>query len=644
MTEGQLYRSRLVGGLLVAVVLLGLVGTVGVFLADASDEQPDPVRFDRTASFDIPTEDNRLLTARGLSIPRVQVFYSHYPYVVGYEGVERALDVMNSPDHGQQFGRPTTIYVSDYAGTDVEVTDDGFLDPLRDPFWVSADDAWFVLDSGARTTVSETIVPFGDESEARSFADRYGGTVERWSDLDADDVQLSDAEAVRELVPERHRIADQRLANVTPHLDRNVSVVVGEDEPTVQAAIRAAPPETTVLVPPGTYDEHVTVDRPVTVRGEGATLRGDGNGTVVTITHDGAALSGLTITGVGSTRTPANTSADDDWDGIVEGAYGYSDAGVHVTEAATVYLHNLTVETPGSGVIYRDSPDGVVDGLTVTRPDTAEEGFMGLVSIRSALVIQESVFEDGRDGTYLHRAAGTVIRNNTFRGNRFGVHFMYTSNSLIDGNTIHNMDYAGIAIMTNPTRNAVVNNDVRNSTGISVVGSRSYIAGNVLAYNERGLLTATTQSLYEHNVIYGNELGARTGSTIPSNTIRENDFVANEEHARAGVGPLRVWTDGGTGNYWDGAHGGRARLTPHGSYSPTDPLERRFHRTGGTVTLAASPAATALAQVRTNSAGLREGNVVDTAPLAEPASPAVVAELRENDSSTRATGGDPDDG
>lgn len=626
------------------MVLVALVGSVGVFLVDASGQQPDPVSFERTASFDIPTEDKRVLEDRGLSLPRVQVFYSQYPYVVGYEGVERAIDIMEDPEHSQQFGHATTIYVSDYAGTGLELTGEGFLDAERDAGWVNVDEAWFVLDTGARTPVSETIVPFSDERDARAFAERHGGSVTHWSSLDADDIELSDAAAVRAIVPERQRGADQRLAAVGPALDRPVSVVVGEDAPTIQAAIEMAPAATTVLVPPGIYNEHVTVDRPVTVSGDGATVRGDGTGTVVNVTHDGAALTGLRITGIGNTTNPVPTNTTDDWDGIVEAAYGHGDAGIHVRDAAEVYLHNLSIVTPASGVIYSDSPDGVVDTVTVSGVDRPTDGFMRIVSIRSRLVIQKSVFEDGRDGTYLHRADGSVIRNNTFRGNRFGVHLMYTSNALIADNTIRNLRSAGVAIMTNPTGNAVVDNDIRRAAGITVVGSRSYIAGNVIAYNERGLLTGTTQSLYEQNVVYGNELGIRSGSTIPSNTVRENDFVANDNHANAGVGPLRVWADGGTGNYWEGAHGGRTRVIPAGGYSPTDPLERRFHQTDGAVTLAASPAATALAQVRTTSAGLRQGNIVDTAPLAEPASPDVVKALRENESAGRTTGGDTHDG
>ena len=629
VTGTGLYRSRLLGRVLVVATLVGLVGLAGVFLVDAGERQPDPVSFDRAVSFDLPEEDDRALEERGLTVPRVQVFYSQYPYVVGYEGVERAVDVMGEPAHRQQYGYPLTVYVSDYAGTGVEITEDGYLDTETDPSWVSADDTQFVLDSGARTTVSRTIVPFGEEDAARSFAQRHGGTVADWSTVRSHDVQLSDATAVRAAVPEQRASADERVANVTPALDRPVSTVVGEDAPTVQAAVNAAAPGTTVLVPPGTYEERVTVDRPVTVRGAGATLRGDGDGTVVRLTHDRAALSGLSIAGIGESTRAEDTNTTDGWDEQVEMAYGHSDAGIHVVDAAGVYVHQVRIETPTSGIVFRDSPDSVVDGVNIVGTAAPRDGFMGVLSIRSALVVQNSRFDGGRDGVYLHRAEGSVVRNNTFLDNRFGVHLMYTSGALVAGNVARGQSSAGIVIMTTPARNAVVGNDVRYAAeGIIPTGSRSYIADNVLAHNEVGLMTGTTQSVFERNVLYSNKVGARSGSTIPSNVVRRNDFVANDQHAITGAGPLRVWTSGATGNYWEGPQGYLVESVLD-SYSPTDPTERRFNRTDGAVTIATSPAARALAEIRSTAPGLRRGDIVDTAPLADPVSPGVVEDLRE---------------
>ncbi|MEF8900991.1 MAG: NosD domain-containing protein [Halovenus sp.] len=286
--------------------------------------------------------------------------------------------------------------------------------------------------------------------------------------------------------------------------------------------------------------------------------------------------------------------------------------------------------------------------MAVSGPGEWQDGFMSISAIRSPVVVQHSTFDGNRDGIYLHRSHGSVIRQNTFRDNRFGVHFMFTSDSLVADNVARGQEAAGITIMTSPTRNAVVDNDVRNAeTGIIPGGSRSYIAGNVVANNERGMTTGATQSLYEQNVIYGNELGVRTGTIRPSNRVVRNDFVGNERHVRSGVGPLRIWTHDSVGNYWEGAFGQRDGARLDRSYTPTDGIDRRLHRVDGAVTLAASPARRALNAVRDTTPGMRSGEVVDTAPLSDPVNPGILAELEASDDQTVTTtsgrAGDSDD-
>jgi len=625
----ELYRGAAVRRGLVAVLFAGLFISVGAFALGVGDAEPEPVPHSDTVSLGIPDEDYFELRERGLSVPRVQVFYSGYGYVVGYDGVERAVEALSEPAHTQQFGEPLSIHVSDYAGTELELTEEGLLEPAVEPGWVRADDAWYVLGSDARTPVGETVVAFGEADDARTFADRYGGEVVGWSTVRSTTFELDDATAIRETVPELHAHADERLSTVQPALDREVSVVVGEDEPTVQSAVDAAPANSTVLVPDGVYEEHVEIDRPVTLRGENATIRGNDSGTVLTVRADEAAVVGLEVTGVGNeTRSDHDryeTDRDDEWDDAVDTGYGQTDAGIAVVGAADVYVADVGIDTPASGVLYRDSPDGVVERLSVTGSDDPWEGFMGVLSVRSPVVVQSSTFEGGRDGVYLHRAPESVIRDNAFSDNRFGVHFMYTSDSLIADNVARGQSSAGVTIMTSPARNAVVGNDVREAAaGLIPGGSRSYVAENVLANNGLGLNAGTSQSRYERNVIYGNDVGVRSGSTFPSDELVENDIVANEKPVSVGtVGPLQIWR----GNYWDGAYGDTIDGSLERAYAPTDPVESRLHRTDGTVTLAESPAATALAEIQATSPGLRQGNVVDTAPAADPVQPEVVAEL-----------------
>lgn len=631
-----LYRSSAVRYGLVGLCLVVCVLVVWTFGVDAGGAQPDPVSFDQTKTIGLTMETQLTYRDRDISVPRVQVFYSQYSYVVGYEGVERAVQTLSSPPHRAQFGVPLTIYVSDYSDTGVDVTEDGSLRTVREPEWVTADGAFFVVGSSAQTTAGETVVPFGARSVAESFANSHGGSVVTWSALKSHNVTLDDATVVRDRVADDRQSADETVAAVDGLTARPQQVVVGKDVPTVQGAIDAAPPNSTVVVPEGTYDEHITIDKPITLRGENATLRGNSTGTVVEVTHDRAAIDGVTIMGVGTETQPENVSGQGvgDWGARVDAAYGHTDAGVRVN-ASRVAVYDVTIETPTTGVLVRDSTAVVVDGLTLAGTETPMDGFMGVLSIRSPVVVQNSWFDGGRDGIYLHRADGTVIRNNSFFGQRFGVHLMYTSESLIADNVARNQETSGIVIMTNPTRNAVVGNDIRDANyGIMASGSRSYIADNVVAYNEWGMTVSAQQSLYERNVIYGNDVGVRSDTILPSNRVRRNDFVANRRHAVAGIGPLRIWTDGETGNYWEGAYGFSTEPTIARSYSPTHPLERRFHRTDGAITLSASPGARALAAIRDTSPGLRRGNIVDTAPLTRPVRPDVITAVSRNETAS----------
>lgn len=639
----RLYHGSIVrqGLLLVGLSLLLLAAFA--FALDVEGAAPEPVSFGDTTTIGLAAEEMQLLDDRGLSVPKAQVFYSQYPYVVGFEGVERGVETLQQPGNTQQFGSPLVIYVSDYTGTNVSVTDEGYLDADGSPDWTDATRAWFVVESDAETRSGDTVVPFAAPNDADRFAERHGGEVRSWDELQQVDFDLDAAAAVRDRV-ERQRIdADERVAETEPLLDRQVSLTVGEDGETIQDTIDAAPAESTVVVPPGTYNENVEIAHPVTLLGEDATLHGDENGSVVTVTHESVAIAGIDIAGVG-TETRLEPGADppeyahDDWDERVDAGYGHSDAGIVVSEAPNVTVVNVSVETPTTGILFRDSPGGVVREVSIDGTDEPMDGFMGVLSMRSPLVVQDSEVHDGRDGVYLHRADGTVVRDNTFTANRFGTHVMYSSGTLVADNVAREQTSAGLTIMTNPTANAIVGNDVQNATdGIIPGGSRSYVADNVVANNERGLSSGTTQTLYEGNTIFGNDVGVTTGSILPTNRVTGNDFVENDIHARAGAGPLRLWTEDGQGNYWQGALEAGTVTTLERSHSPTEPLQGQFHRTDGTIPLAESPAALALTGVRETSPGLRQGEIVDTAPRSEPVAPDRIDRLRaaEDDDAER---------
>ncbi|MFB6155591.1 MAG: NosD domain-containing protein [Haloferacaceae archaeon] len=617
-----------------AVLAAFLLLSSTAFAVDVSaGANPDPVAFDDTVRAGMTGAATVQASQEGYDIPRVQVFYSQYRYVVGYYGVTSFVDELHRTGHERQFGLPLTAYVTTYSGLDVTVTPEGYVRTDRTPStWIDVERAFFVVGSEARTPGGPTVVPFSSRADAEAFADAHGGRVETWEavrELDFGTEQAS-REQMRRAVAARRAWANRTVADASPLADRPVSVVVGEDAPTLAAAVERAPPNTTVYLPAGSYEGNVTVRKPITVRGAGndTVVRGDGESSVLTVRAPRVAVTDLSLTGVGDTKSVENISENrsGDWDYRVKLGYGYGDAGVAFDSSNESLVRNVTVHTPANGVLVRYSEGVVVDNATVYGADQWVDGFMGVMVMESRVVVQRSTFHGGRDGVYTHLGHGSVVRHSEMDDMRFGVHQMYTSDMLTEDNTVRGTN-VGIVIMTRPSNNTVVGNDVRDAGGgISVAGGASYVADNVLVDNTRyGLDTVSRRSLYEHNVVVGNAVGVRASTLIPTNRVVANDFAGNDRYAVAILGPLRVYP----GNYWLGAPGrdadGDGRLDR--SFYPTGPVDGRVDRADGAPSLARSPALATLRALQDSVPGLRATGVLDDAPRARPVRPETLGEL-----------------
>lgn len=629
MNDGATRRWQLIA----AVCSVLLVATAAsAFAVDLGAARPGPVPYEETVKLGATAELEQVAEHEGATIPRVEVFYSQYRYVVGYTGVAGAISALDAPGRERQFGYPLAVYASDYAGRSPGCAN-GTLTAATRPDWVPVTEARFVVGSRATLAGESVVVPFSTAGDAAAFVDACGGRVVDWETLRRDPPPVPSAASVRSQVDDRRERADRRVDAAGPLLDREVSVVVGRDAPTIRAAVAAAPPNTTVVVPNGTYAERVAIGKPLTLRGANATMDGGGAGTVIEVRADDVAVTGVTIRGVGNATRAENASESGDWDAPIQQGYGEGDAGIAATNVSGLYVHDVTIHTPANGVLLRRVPVAVVDDLRVYGADEWLDGFMGVIAMNAPVVVQDSFVEGGRDGVYLHRAGGTVVRNNTFLDQRFGVHLMYTSETLIADNVARGQEGSGVVIMTRPTANAVVGNDVRHANGgIFVGGSGSYVARNVVVDTDRGMVAYATQSTYEGNVLYRNGVGFAASTVVPSNRVVGNDFVANDRHAAAGPGPLRIYTEDGRGNYWSGAYdlavdaGGSATLDR--PYSPTDELDRRLDRTDAAVTLSAAPSVRGIRAFRGTTPGFRRASIVDLAPLRRPANPDLIAAAR----------------
>ncbi|QAU14140.1 copper-binding protein [Halorubrum sp. BOL3-1] len=615
---------------LVALLLVAAVATAGAFAADPEAAAPSPVAYDDVVELGLSSETDALM-AGSARVPRTQVFYSQLQYVVGYNGIESFAATLDNGRTERQFGYPIAVYVETFDDARPETTETDLFESERLGEWTPAAEALYVVESDAQSPAGETVVPFRERDAAEAFAADHDGRVVDWEAVRSASFDTDSAATVRSMAPERWDAADERIAAAERRADRPVSVVVGEDAPTIEAAIEAAPPNTTVVVPPGTYEETLTVNESVTIAGENARVSGDGNGSVITVRASDVALTGLSVDGSGGqTRDPEaaresrggdGASEGEPWDTNIQLGYGHGDAGIRAIDAPGLVVDDMTVEANASGLLLREGSHAVVRDLRVDGAESWQDGFMGIAGMQSRVTVTDSEFQGGRDGIYLHRADGSVIRNSVFTDNRYGTHLMYTGDALIADNTFENELFGGVTVMTRPSGNAIVGNDVRNSSaGIQSSGTRTYIGYNTLVGNELGFSTSARGSLYERNVAVNNELGARATTVVPSSRVVANDFVGNADHAAAGAGALRVWADGDRGNYWEGANVG-IHEPGERAYRPTAPVDAALHREVAAVGVRESPVVALLDRLRGTVPGARSGSIIDPAPAATPYSP-----------------------
>jgi nitrous oxidase accessory protein NosD/nitrous oxide reductase accessory protein NosL len=617
-----------------AVVVALLLAASGFAATPAGGSEFSPVPFDRTLSTGLTGVDVRQAETSDRVIPRAQVFYSQYEYVVGYYGLESLVAGLDADRRAEQFGQPLAIFVTDLSGTGPRLTEAGYL-TLQNSLqrgWVRAEDAAFVLDSGARTTGGPTAVPFGDRAAAEAFADEYGGSVVDWPALRSQVRERAADESNRQATLESERVAwaDETVEAARNLLDRPVSVVVGEDAPTLSAAIERAPPNTTVRVPAGTYETNVTVGKPLTLRGAGTETVVDGGGSeaVLSVESPGVGVADLRVIGAGDRDfVQAGAENASEWDRRVELVYGRGDAAIRFDGAPGSLVENVTVETPANGVVALNSDGTVVRETRIEGTDQWQDGSMSVLAMYSRLVVEDAFFDGGRDAVYTHYSDGVVVRDSHMQNLRYGVHEMYTSDTLIANNTVRNTD-VGVIVMTRPSGNVLVDNHVRDSDiGVAPVGSASYTSRNVLVDNEVGLYIATGRSVYRHNTVVGNGIGVRSSTLLPTNDVYENDVVGNDRTVDMGGGTLNVWALEGRGNYWGPVPG----MDRDGdgvvdrSFRPANAVDLSAQDSAAGYALANSPTVGALRVFQQAVPGLRSSAVVDPAPLSSPVRPDVLA-------------------
>ncbi|WP_299134398.1 nitrous oxide reductase family maturation protein NosD [uncultured Amaricoccus sp.] len=411
-------------------------------------------------------------------------------------------------------------------------------------------------------------------------------------------------------------------------------------------AVAAAAPGDTLVLAAGTHAGRVTLDRPLTLSGEpGAILDGGGAGSVLTVDAPGATVTGLTIRASGSDRVAM-------------------DAGVFLTKAARgALVEGNTLADNLHGIVLQGSPDVTVRGNDITgragRQAEAGNGVM-LWNARGALIEGNHV-RLGRDGIFTRVSKKDIFRGNRFEKTRFAIHYMYTTDSVIEGNvSIDNT--VGYAIMFSDRVRILGNiSDGDRDLGVMVnssnytqvrgnrVTGRALPAARWLAASQGAdddmasgasaeappvihaggdrvgpekclFLFNANKGVIEDNAFEGCAIGIHFTAGAEGNTVAGNAFIGNQSQVKY-VGTRNLdWSADGRGNYWSDnpAFDLDGDGIADAAYRPNDIIDRVMWTAPQARLLVTSPAVQVIRWAQSRFPATLPGGVLDSAPLMSP--------------------------
>lgn len=316
----------------------------------------------------------------------------------------------------------------------------------------------------------------------------------------------------------------------------------------ISDAISNATPGDTVTIPPGTYHEQITIDRPITLVGVGwPVIDGGRKGDVVVIAAEGVTLRGFVIQASGRDvfDEPAGIRVKGN-NAIVEG------------NRLLDVLYGITLEESGSHTVRDNSISSIVEFTSERR------GHALYLYQTSNNVIERNTVDYAKDGVFLGFATNNRIDGNRVSHMRYGIHYMYADDNTFTGNVFTN-GIAGAALMFSRRITFTRNEFSYNRSQASGYGllfkdvDDVVMTDNLIHHNRLGITmegaphTPGSTVVLEHNLIGFNQtalaLASTTGAVFTANT-----FIGNLEQVAATGGSIEhrnTWAAQGRGNYWD---------------------------------------------------------------------------------------------
>ncbi len=310
-------------------------------------------------------------------------------------------------------------------------------------------------------------------------------------------------------------------------------------------AIAAAQPGDTLEIAGGTFHGNLVIDKPLTLIGrDGATLDAGGQGTVLRLNAPDTTVRGFIVRNSGD-------SLDREDSGII--AVG-----------PRALVEDNVLENVLFGIYINSSPGTVVRGNHITGQDLdiARRGDLIRLWDSDDVLIENNLTRNGRDAVLWYSERMT-LRGNDFSYGRYGLHFMYCDDALIENNRL-TYNSVGAYLMYGRRMtlrdNLLAFNRGPSGYGIglkdmddSIITCNRFLDNRVGAFVDGSPRELDRTGIIEGNLFGYNDIAVEMLPSVRRNQIRDNSFIENEQQVViAGGGRLEAneWTVGGRGNYW----------------------------------------------------------------------------------------------
>lgn len=315
-----------------------------------------------------------------------------------------------------------------------------------------------------------------------------------------------------------------------------------EEGVSLQQLIDQARSGDTLLVPSGTFQGPITLDKPLNLKAEGTVvIMNRTNKPAVHIRAAGVHMQGMQII----------QDADE------------KSAAILVSAKETI-LDSLNIQTRSYGIMLRDADRNEIrnakiqwmikEGYPAVKMSDKRNG-IDLYNSHDNRIVENEI-SSMNDGIYLESSHRSIVEKNRIDHSRYGIHCMYTDETAIRSN-IGSFNITGAMVMGVKDAEVSGNTFVKQSENVNSQGlllfdvQTSRIHGNKVEGNRVGMYIEQSQNneLW-NNAVVQNFIGIQLLES-EGNRFRSNNFIGNVIESAATDSKNNMMS----ANYWDAFRG-----------------------------------------------------------------------------------------